>query len=209
MSDNLSWSELKLELYRVFDDAKVTGKPDNARIKQLLERYRSQRADWEEYDLFDAQKRQGYTRNLVDAGNGQFNVLALHWHEGQTSPVHDHSGAECMMKVLTGTLKETRYHYPQSSCQPGETEQYSELIVKEILEYGKDEVAHINDTMGLHCVENPSHTEPLVSLHVYYPPYQSCKVFDERTSVAETKEMKYFSQYGKITTTEEEAKADK
>lgn len=38
------------------------------------------------------------------------------------------------------------------------------------------------DDIGLHRVENPSHSRKGVSLHVYCPPILTCEKFDERTS---------------------------
>ena len=37
------------------------------------------------------------------------------------------------------------------------------------------------DTIGLHRVENKSHTKPAISLHVYIPPYSNCYIFNENT----------------------------
>jgi Cysteine dioxygenase type I len=54
-----------------------------------------------------------YTRNLVDTGNGKYNLLALCWGEGHGSGVHDHSDAHCFVKMLDGTLKETRFSWPE------------------------------------------------------------------------------------------------
>lgn len=54
-----------------------------------------------------------YTRNLVDAGNGKFNLMILCWGEGQGSSIHDHADAHCFMKMLTGSLCETRYEWPE------------------------------------------------------------------------------------------------
>ena len=42
------------------------------------------------------------------------------------------------------------------------------------------------DTLGLHRVENSSHTEKAVSLHLYSPPFDLCHWFDERTSTKHT-----------------------
>lgn len=35
--------------------------------------------DWKRYAVFDPNK---YTRNLVDDGNGKFNLMVLAWGEG-------------------------------------------------------------------------------------------------------------------------------
>ena len=39
------------------------------------------------------------------------------------------------------------------------------------------------DTIGLHRVENVSHTDTAVSLHLYSPPITCCQSFDERTGL--------------------------
>lgn len=53
-----------------------------------------------------------YTRNLVDAGNGKFNLMILCWGEGHGSAIHDHADAHCFMKMLKGELCEVRYAWP-------------------------------------------------------------------------------------------------
>ncbi|KAJ1992524.1 hypothetical protein H4R33_000980 [Dimargaris cristalligena] len=80
------------------------------RVETLMSAYQSNKADWQQYAHFDKYK---YTRNLVDDGNGQFNLLILAWGPGQKSPIHDHARSHCVMKVLDGSLIETQYHWPQ------------------------------------------------------------------------------------------------
>jgi Cysteine dioxygenase type I len=50
--------------------------------------------------LFSASR---YTRNLVDEGNGKFNLIVLCWGEGHGSAIHDHADAHCFMKVSQHT----------------------------------------------------------------------------------------------------------
>lgn len=45
----------------------------------------------------------GYTRNLVDAGNGLYNVLVLCWPSGSGSKIHDHPGSHCIVRTLPPT----------------------------------------------------------------------------------------------------------
>lgn len=61
-----------------------------------------------------------YTRNLVDAGNGKFNLMILCWGPGHGSAIHDHADAHCMMKMLSGQLSEIRYAWPKD---PKESEE--------------------------------------------------------------------------------------
>lgn len=55
-----------------------------------------------------------YTRNLVDAGNGKFNLMVLCWGEGHGSSIHDHANAHCFMKILAGNLSEVRFEWPHN-----------------------------------------------------------------------------------------------
>ncbi|RUP51266.1 RmlC-like cupin domain-containing protein, partial [Jimgerdemannia flammicorona] len=69
---------------------------DVNRVLSVMEAYKSNATDWHKYALFD--RSRAYTRNLVDDGNGKFNLIVLAWTEGQGSPIHDHAGSHCIMK---------------------------------------------------------------------------------------------------------------
>ena len=47
-----------------------------------------------------------YVRNLVHAGPS-YQALALCWRNGQRSPIHNHRGSACGVKVLRGTATES------------------------------------------------------------------------------------------------------
>jgi len=49
-----------------------------------------------------------YVRNLVHAGPG-YQALALCWRNGQRSPIHNHRGSSCGVKVLRGVATETAF----------------------------------------------------------------------------------------------------
>ncbi len=57
-------------------------------------------------------------------------------------------------------------------------------------------VCYMSDELGLHRVENPSHTEPAVSLHLYSPPFSSCNMFDQRTGHKTNCKVTFWSKYG-------------
>ncbi|HEX5854203.1 MAG TPA: cysteine dioxygenase family protein [Thermoanaerobaculia bacterium] len=48
----------------------------------------------------------GYRRNLMHAGPA-YQALVLCWRNGQRSPIHDHRGSNCGVRVLHGTALET------------------------------------------------------------------------------------------------------
>lgn len=50
---------------------------DHNELLALMERYRSEEADWTTYSFFDPKRN--YTRNLVDDTNGKSNILIVCW----------------------------------------------------------------------------------------------------------------------------------
>ena len=116
-------SELCQMLHQVFDSDSV----NVDYVSQLMENYKSNPKDWRQYAKYDPHK---YTRNLIDEGNGKFNILLLCWAESQGSSIHDHSNSHCFMKCLDGELLETKYEWPNktelNSNENGENENVSE-----------------------------------------------------------------------------------
>jgi cysteine dioxygenase len=51
-----------------------------------------------------------YQRNLVRAGE-RYHVWLLCWRNGQRSPIHDHRGSNCVVRVLRGVLTETVFEF--------------------------------------------------------------------------------------------------
>jgi cysteine dioxygenase len=110
---------------------------------RLMMSYTSNEVEWSKYALNDESRH--YTRNLVDEGNGKSNLLLLVWNPGKGSPIHDHSQAHCVMKLLKGSLKETLYASPESSVfNPGPPH------IKRECTYSENEVTYISDQVGLH-----------------------------------------------------------
>ena len=77
------------------------------------------------------------------------------------------------MRILAGEATETRYHWPEE-----ETREDGGLAELERRTLGAGETAYMSDQLGLHRVENESHSERLLSLHLYSPPFADCNVSD-------------------------------
>ncbi|XP_048750122.2 cysteine dioxygenase type 1-like [Ostrea edulis] len=178
--------ELIQELHKVFASDHVNVEY----VSQLMAAYRSNPKDWKKFAIFDLHR---YTRNLVDAGNGKFNLMVLCWNTSQGSAIHDHANAHCFMKVLDGHAQEELFDWPAGS------EEMHTMTSKGKNLYKKQEVAYISDEIGLHRVENPSHSDTAVTLHLYSPPFSECQSFDERTGNANKVQVTFWSQYGKRT----------
>mmetsp|Transcript_22738 Transcript_22738/g.40293 ORF Transcript_22738/g.40293 Transcript_22738/m.40293 type:complete len:791 (+) Transcript_22738:324-2696(+) len=141
------------------------------KVTGLLGAVRLDEREFKRYVRFDEGK---YTRNLVgydvpaDGVNGKykakFTVLILCWDKGQMSPIHDHAGSSCWVKVLQGSIREIRYD--------------KQLNVIRDMTLGSQEVCYINDTQGIHSMGNPDPDAVTVSMHVYAPPYVLCKLFE-------------------------------
>jgi cysteine dioxygenase len=142
-------------------------------ISGLLGAMRFNPDEWLQYSKFINNR---YTRNLVGY-HDKFTVLILCWEKGQESPVHDHAGSSCWVKVLEGSLTETRYRTPTEA----EAAAGAPITVESESVFAAEGVAYINDSMGLHKMGNQSLKERCVTLHVYSPPYKSCNCYDVLT----------------------------
>ena len=54
----------------------------------------------------------------------------------------------------------------------------------------------LTDSIGLHRVENVSHTDTAASLHVYIPAFDTCQSFDQRTGYKRKCQVTFWSKYG-------------
>nr|CAD7574515.1 unnamed protein product [Timema californicum] len=167
-------------------------------VRGLLEAYKSNPTEWKKFAKFD---RYRYTRNLVDQGNGKFNLMILCWGEGHGSAIHDHADSHCFMKVLQGSLSEVRFSWPEDSPskdddniqETGGTRELNEICRNSLR---TNDVCYINDSLGIHRVENTSHTERAVSLHLYCPPFDTCSVFNQNTGRRSKCQVTFWSKFG-------------
>ncbi|XP_033725504.1 cysteine dioxygenase type 1-like [Pecten maximus] len=174
-------------LHKVFEDDKVNVEY----VKELMTSYESNRADWKKYAKFDLHR---YTRNLVDEGNGKFNLMLLCWNESQGSSIHSHANSHCFMKILDGGVQEERFEWPDESAD--NPEQMKHIDTKG---FKKNETAYICDELGLHRVLNPSHSDKAVSLHLYSPPFDECRCFDQNTGHSFPGKVTFWSKFGERT----------
>lgn len=187
-----SLNELIELLYKAFE----TNDVNIDYVHTIMQNYKGNMKEWSQYLKFQPNK---YTRNLVDAGNGKFNLMILCWAESQGSSIHNHTNSHCFMKCIQGRLIETRYAWPEDV--PNENQEHPMHVICQT-ELKDGDVAYINDSIGLHRVENPSHTDTAVTLHLYVPPYDHCNVFDERTGRAKDAFVTFYSIKGQLTADE-------
>ncbi|XP_024085479.1 cysteine dioxygenase type 1 [Cimex lectularius] len=181
--------ELKEGLRQAFSGDKV----NIEFVSDLLKSYTSNPQEWKKFAKFD---RYRYTRNLIDEGNGKYNLMLLCWGEGHGSAIHDHADAHCFMKILEGKLSEVRFAWPDEKEVYIADDEYNPMKETGRTTLRTNEVCYINDSLGLHRVENPSSSEPAVSLHLYCPPFDQCHVFNQQTGHKSVAKVTFWSKYG-------------
>jgi DMSO/TMAO reductase YedYZ molybdopterin-dependent catalytic subunit len=100
-----------------------------------------------------------YQRNLVRSGSW-YNVWVMCWKNGQRSPVHDHAASACAVRVLRGTLTDTRFTFAPNGA------------VKALgsCEVDAGGICAAQDA-DLHQIANlQAGNADLVTLHIYTPP---------------------------------------
>lgn len=129
-----------------------------------------------------------YTRNLVDAGNGKFNLMLICWGEGHGSAIHDHADAHCFMKMLKGELSEIRYAWPSDNQNNIDEQNHGDIGENEDhdVEYDGEELQELSrssmETNGVAYINGIFKKKCTINMNVYilqnylfrYPWTSSC-----------------------------------
>ena len=133
----------------------------------------------EDYIKYTSWSKDKYTRNCI-VSNDKFELVLLCWEKAQITPIHDHDGEECWVKVINGVFREKIY------------KENREGVISEIksITFKNNEVTYMKDFMGYHSLENLS-KERAMSLHLYAKPIKKCKTFNQETKSFTTKKLTY------------------
>jgi cysteine dioxygenase len=134
---------------------------DRPPLQKLAAKVARQELTCEDVAEFIRFSDQGYTRNRVRSGPW-YHVLVLCWKNGQRSPIHDHAGSACALRVLRGVLTETLFEFTPNG--------HVKAIISRDFPPGSVVASQDSD---LHQVSNlqPGMAD-LVTLHVYTPPLE-------------------------------------
>lgn len=112
--------------------------------------------------------RAGYGRTVI-AGNERFQALVICWLPGQFSPIHDHGGSACTVRVIQGRATETAYRLRPDGLV--------EALHSQDMTAGQTTAADDDD---IHALGNLAENDlPLVTLHVYSPPIADFSTYSE------------------------------
>jgi cysteine dioxygenase len=144
-----------------------------------------------------------YTRNLIATDHETYTLLVLCWSPRTTncsgsSPIHNHPGDGCYMRVVSGRVTE-RIYQERHSClnekhhtltmTPKNSNTTTVLECIATRHYTKSHVTYINDEIGYHsigCSPNDDEDEDdvrqnvfagAITLHLYCPPIPQCQIF--------------------------------
>jgi cysteine dioxygenase len=124
--------------------------------------------DLAEYLVFRPDR---YVRNLLHAGPA-YQALLLCWRNGQRSPIHNHRGSNCGVKVLRGVATETTFaKAPNGMAYAVRSHDLPEGHVCASADEDMHQVSNLQAAGA-----------DLVTLHVYSPPLLRMEVFSLESS---------------------------
>ena len=131
------------------------------------------------FESYCSWSNESYTRNCI-INNEKFELILLCWEPGQTTPIHDHGGEECWVKIIDGDFKETIYKEEET----GSLNAVSSKVAK------PNDITYMIDFMGFHSLENLADKRS-ISLHLYAKPIRRCNVLDKNTGKIKNKDLTY------------------
>ena len=131
------------------------------------------------FEVFCSWSESTYTRNCIFE-NERFELILICWQSSHKTPIHDHGGEECWVKVIDGEFKETVY----------KSNEVSEVNILKTNLFKVGDISYMIDFMGCHQLKNLSSHRAL-SLHLYAKPIRNCNIYDEQSKEFVQKKMSY------------------
>ena len=161
MSTTETMSDALQTMFRHLDT--LSGRPNLARLVEDLSHIPIELDDLSEHVQF---AEGSYKRNLVHSAPN-YHVWLLCWKNGQRSPIHDHTGSACVVRVLRGTLTETTFEMAPNGHVKAT---FSRDIAEGSLIASEDTDIHQASNLQAGDAD-------LVTLHVYSPPLTRMKTY--------------------------------
>jgi cysteine dioxygenase len=176
------------ELDEVYELNQSNWDEKRAAIENLLHRINLSTDEVNKYTFWDSGERP-YTRNLIHTDGKNYTLLMLCWNGGRESSIHDHPCEGCFIRAIRGSVRETRYEV---------LPEVDQIKKSQITFLNEGQVSYMHDSIGLHKIGNPCKNTGSVTLHLYTPPFKSCRVWSDadRLSSARIAKPGYFSVGG-------------
>ena len=136
-------------------------------------------------DKYSHFNKKTYTRNMIYK-DSNFEVLLICWSAGQMSPIHGHEGEKCWFKILSGSLE--IYNYKIKTTRPLKLKKMEKITAS---------TGYLDGPADIHSINN-CYKNPVITLHIYAKPYDTCDIYDLKTNQIQRLKMNYYSIDGKI-----------
>jgi cysteine dioxygenase len=148
----------------IFDDLdRVT---DRLSLPAILDWFRATDLTAEDVAEYLVFRPDRYVRNLLHAGPA-YQALVLCWRNGQRSPIHNHRGSNCGVKVLCGVATETVFAKAPNGMVYAVRSR--DLPTGLVCASADEDVHQVSNLQGGGA--------DLVTLHVYSPPLMRMDMF--------------------------------
>jgi len=128
-----------------------------------------------------------YTRNLIKRDD-KYELMFLCWNPDQISPIHDHAGQSCWVKILKGDCEEKLYLLDEKN---------NKLKLIKTAKLGPSEQSYIHDDIALHSLQNVG-KDKMIGVHLYLNPIDTCFVYEVNGEERKLIQTKYNSRIEQI-----------
>ena len=173
---------------------------------RVLEFCQENEVDRHTLDRYVHFRRDMYTRNLIYRDD-LLEVMAVCWQPGQRTVIHTHNGQLGWMAVPQGHLAVVNYKWlgcnaaqnqnvSGMDCLAGATElDLQRVEIQESFPGGPVNTVDKEQTIHQVVVQGK---EPVVSVHIYSRPIDSCVAFDMESRRCYRRILQYYSKYGDV-----------
>ncbi len=140
----------------------LDGLTERATVEQLQQVLRDTPITIDDVQAFVQFDPVAYRRNLVCEGKW-YEILVICWRSGQRSPIHNHAGSTCGVRVLKGTCTETIFDF--SPCGQVKARESHDATVGHICATQDQDTHQISNLQA--------EDDDLVTLHIYSPPLRA------------------------------------
>jgi cysteine dioxygenase len=147
-----------------------------------------------------------YTRNLIYRDD-LFEIMAVCWQKGQKTVLHTHNGQLGWMLVNRGIAEVTNFKWQGCNASEGQNLNGLDCIAGATeIDLTREQVetcargGHVNTIDRVRTIHRVAvvGAEPVVSVHIYSRPIESCVAFDIETRRCYRRELRYYSKFGDV-----------
>lgn len=150
-----------------------------------------------------------YTRNLIYRDD-LIEVMAVCWQKGQKTVLHTHNGQLGWMMVNRGIAEVTNFKWQGCNASEGQNIGGLDCLAgASEIRLSRESVetcgrgGHVNSIDRERTIHQVAVVgeEPVVSIHIYSRPIDSCVAFDMEAPRCYRRQLRYFSKYGDVVMT--------